>query len=127
MEADQKESKKDSESEYIIIERDNEVPLKFQGELIGEADGNTTSGPTQNRWDNYYLYRTEAGKYVLHHEYHTCWQGERGSSEAWVRDTIQEIIHVASYYDDGVDKLSDVLLNCINDAGLDDEIAEVVE
>lgn len=62
--------------ESFTLTRTGLAPLKFQGELLAEADGERQAGRERNRWHELAVYRTAGGKYVLKISYRTKWQGE---------------------------------------------------
>ena len=67
----------------IMLERDGDAPLVFEGELLAEARG---GDPDRSRWHELALYRSRAGNYVLEARYESRWQGESGAREALVLD-----------------------------------------
>lgn len=103
----------------VELSRDGKTPLAFCGRLVASATTRTSTGPNQNRWDNYELYVTRAGKYVLAHEYHTQWQGESDRHEAWVGEDARAIILGAAYDDDGETVVPEVLVELAENAAID--------
>lgn len=74
-----------------IVQRDHLPPLRFRGQIIGSADDR---GINSTRWNVWTLYRTDAGRWVLHIRHRTQWQGERTTDAALHADTREELIHV---------------------------------
>jgi len=70
--------------EKLRLHRDGMKDLVFQGELLGSSSTRWIGSQEQTRWNEYELYKTKGGKYVLAKIYKTCWQGEVGSEEAEV-------------------------------------------
>lgn len=65
----------DQDGNYTL-RRTGQAPLRFQGELLAEADGEYESGRDFNRWHELTVYRTRGGKYVLRIAYRSAHQGE---------------------------------------------------
>jgi hypothetical protein len=67
-------------SEKITLNRDNDIPLTFVGELIGEGEsgtgGNSGYRCDWNRGTKIAIYKTEGDNYVVHTHHWSCWQGE---------------------------------------------------
>jgi hypothetical protein len=78
-------------TEYTI-ERDDDRPLRFAGEIVAESSSRGIRGPSQNRWTELALYRTQAGKLIAQRVGRTQWQGERDRHEAVVADTNDEVV-----------------------------------
>ena len=110
------------------IERSGKRVLAFRGRKVGESSTHSHQGYTQNRWDEYRLYVSVRGTYILEHEYSTQWQGESGHIEAVTAATIPALIEDAreEMWEDGPD-LPDAVRECIEDAGLQDEMDERIE
>lgn len=86
--------------EKITLSRSGDRPVTFDGELISRQSTHHYDGPCNQRWHNLALYRTDKGKYVLHIDYTTCWQGEYGRSQASVHDDIESVaeeLRMAAY------------------------------
>lgn len=75
-----------------IVSRDGLPPIKFTGELIGEANNNFQNGNTANRWTRVEIYRTKGGKYVAQVARMTRWQGESDRYEAMSKPDAPQII-----------------------------------
>jgi hypothetical protein len=78
-------------TEYTI-ERDDDRPLRFTGEIIAEASSRGIRGPSQNRWQELTLYRTAGGKMIARRVGRTQWQGERDRHEAVAVDTPDQVV-----------------------------------
>ena len=72
-----------------IIDRDGDLPIRFTGELLAEAD---SFEPAKLRWTEIALYRTSSGRYVLHEEGLSKIDGEADRSSAFVADDANELI-----------------------------------
>ncbi len=73
--------------QHVVVRRDGEKNLEFDGELIAEAESSANNASSDysgdvGRWTELKLYRTKAGKFVASRVNHTQWQGERDSHEA---------------------------------------------
>ena len=73
------------------LKRDGQADLAFTGEEIASSTNQSHQGDRQNRFTTLTLYRTESGKFVLHIEYETHWQGEKNESEALVFDSLEAV------------------------------------
>ena len=62
------------------IERPNMLPLRFTGDELSSSSTWEPRGESQNRYNNYTLYRMEPG-YLLTDEYVNRWQGASGAFE----------------------------------------------
>lgn len=82
--------------EHFELERTNGRSVKFNGEEIAGAGGKWRNGKEQTRWSTLTLYRTKGGKYVLHQEYVTMWQGEDSTSQVTVCDNPISVIYALS-------------------------------
>lgn len=76
--------------EEFKIERDDDAPLSFTGELLAKvsssdnnASGSSYSGQT-GHWQELALYKTQGGKFVCERIDFTRWQGARDSHAAKV-------------------------------------------
>ena len=107
--------------ETYKVKRDGKRDLRFVGQRVAYATSQTHRGDTQNRWDEYTLYRTATGKFVLQMEYFTCWQGESGSDRAVVCDSEQEVILALESVDpcNGESFLLDLAKELLEEAGID--------
>jgi len=70
--------------DQVTLTRDGKRDLRFVGDMLAEAGGKWRNGREQTRWTELTLYRTAAGKLVLHRQYRTLWQGEENGSSAEV-------------------------------------------
>ena len=77
--------------ENFTLERFGDVPVTFIGEILAEAGSRTSNGATQNRWHELTIYQTQAGNYVAHVLFRSCWQGERDRSTVFVSRTAEEL------------------------------------
>lgn len=80
---------------YSGTSSDDTRKIKFIGKKI--ADANILSGQSSSRDDrgkNYTLYLTKKGKFLLHIEYWTRWQGEDSRSSY---ETFDSMTHLMSY------------------------------
>ena len=68
----------------FVLRRSGHAPLRFQGELLTEADGHGHSGPAQNRWHELAVYRTAGGRYVASVSYRSRYQDESDHDRAAV-------------------------------------------
>lgn len=71
----------ENQQEYFL-QRSGLNPLKFTGTLIAYSSGKaieTEDNPIL-RWHDIDLYRTASGKYVLHIQYFSDWEGEMNHS-----------------------------------------------
>lgn len=109
---------KEAEQIYVV-KRDGQPPLRFRGTILGTASTKWVGGKDQSRWDEDTIYRTKAGKIVVSHEWHTLWQGEVNSSEAWTADDIEGIIDQLSYMDGGESRIPRALQLALEDADID--------
>ena len=81
----------------ITIERDNELDLRFRGELIAEVESSNRK-PSANysgnpaRWTTLRLYKTTAGRYVCESIGYSNWSGEHDRHNAAVCYTEAEVI-----------------------------------
>lgn len=78
------------EVKEFIVERDNDVDLKFKGQRLAVATSKEAYND-RGRWFNLTLYQTIGGKYICQKEDVTCWQGERNRNQAIVCETIDEV------------------------------------
>lgn len=126
----EKTESKTSEPEIATytLERDGDKPLKFSGQELAWVSNQEPSGENQSRWDEYTLYRTTKGTFVIAHEYKTQWQGEICRHEVWYGPDAKDLL-VDCGYDDPDDKDGHVLPNLIvrlaREAGID--ISETIE
>lgn len=118
-----KESKEESKQEKprkYVLERSGERNLVFEGVCLAEVNTREPTGPRQDRYDEYTLYRTVGGKYILFHEYTSHWQGERSYTEAWIGDSAAEVLEQARFEDsDGRSILPDAVVTLADKAGID--------
>lgn len=85
----------------IIVNRDGQKDLRFNGEVVAWASSRWVAGQEQTRWTEITVYQTESGKYVIAWEFITLWQGEENSYRAKVCERVAEV--VAELMDDGPD------------------------
>lgn len=88
---------KDNGGNYTL-RRTGERPLRFQGERIAEAGGSHQFGRDQNRWHDIAVYLTSGGKFVVHVEYCTRWQGEADHSHVEICDQPDAVAAVLRNY-----------------------------
>lgn len=89
---------KDGGGNYTL-KRTGKPSLRFQGELLAQADGWQQNGCNQNRWHALTAYRTTGGKYVVSISYRTRWQGESDHDFAEVCSDAQSAAAVFQGYD----------------------------
>ena len=86
----------DTTSPLHIIHRDHLPPLRFRGIELAATDNR---GPDSNRWTQWTLYRTDAGRYVLSIRYRSQWAGEHSTWSAVHADTREEFVRaIQSHY-----------------------------
>ena len=73
------------------LKRDGQADLAFTGKEIAVSTNQSYQGDRQNRFTTLTLYSTESGKFVLHIEYETHWQGEENESEVFVFESLDEV------------------------------------
>lgn len=78
------------------LRRTGKPPLRFQGELLAEEEGD---GRDRTRWHSLRVYRTAGGRYVLHIEYTTRFQGESDYCAAWVLEDAVAVGKKLTEYD----------------------------
>lgn len=71
-------------TEPVVVKRDNNVDLKFNGVLLS---GTSSRRPGQDRWTDLSLYRTDNGKYVIVSIGRSVVPGERDRNSAYLVDT----------------------------------------
>lgn len=98
-----------SELQHYRLDRTGRPPLAFEGEFLARADGEEylDQRGRNPRWHDISLYRTGAGRYVLHVRYFAEWKDEVGYDEALVLDgpggvvaalrDLDPVAHVAGY------------------------------
>ena len=102
----------------ITLENDFARDVRFTGEKI--ADASSFSHLNDQRWTELALYRTRAGKLILHTRGMTRWQGERCTSAVEILETeydVLEALYDAEYKFEP--HLSDVEKDLLNRAGID--------
>jgi len=109
----------ETEHEQMSVERDGKRNLSFQGVLIAEEDNRWIAGREGTRWDEYALYRTKGGGFVLAHTYRTLWQGELSSHEAWIGDTAEAVLDQAKYLDGDQEVYPQTIKELAEKAGVD--------
>lgn len=95
--AKETESNEGASMETIIVQRDNDLNIRFVGELIAESasssnDSSTYYSGSTGRWTELRLYRTRAGKFICASEGCTQWQGEHTRYSAAICETHAEVI-----------------------------------
>jgi hypothetical protein len=85
---------KEDLKEISLVFRGQE-DLSFSGSLLTTESDQWINGQEQNRWNEYSLYRTAAGAYIIVSEYITLWQGERCSKSYEVFDNKDALIEHA--------------------------------
>lgn len=68
--------------EKVTLARSGQSPLRFEGELLAESDGERLAGAERNRWHELAVYRTQGGGFAVRIAYHSRWQGELESDFA---------------------------------------------
>lgn len=107
------------------LERTGDVPLKFAGYVIGADSSYMPYGPNQDIYEEYTLYRTQGGKYVLDIDHKNQWERHSDTEEAFISDDLKGLIEKyreAHSWEDGY--LPEELINILEKAG---DIAEEVE
>lgn len=73
-----------------------ERTVKFVGRLlVADCRYHGQTSDEKDRWTDWAIYQTEAGKIIIFREHGSLWEGETGSSEFVVRDSLPD-------YDDEV-------------------------
>lgn len=93
------------------LRNDGQRNVRFVGSLIASSDNHSYFGAGQNRWSEYDLYRTAAGKYICQRTRISQWQGEGNSHEVSVCGSEAQVIDFF-----GEDDLAKELYS---DAGID--------
>ena len=75
-----------------VVERDGKRDLGFVGEVLAEASSRRWSEPSELRWTEITICRTEDGRYVVAVVGRTCWQGEKDRFSAEVCDTAEAVL-----------------------------------
>lgn len=60
----------------ITLENDHGRDVRFTGEEIASASSHHYEGPSNTRWTELTLYRTDSGRLICGEVGLTCWQGE---------------------------------------------------
>lgn len=85
----------EQEHEYLI-QRSGLNPLKFTGTLIASSRGRDLCPDQENliRWHDINLYQTSGGKYILHIQYVSEWEGEFSHSYArqFAREELGDVL-----------------------------------
>ena len=81
------------------LPRSGKPPLRFQGEVLAESDGQRQAGRDWTRWHELTVYRTTVGKYVVHVAYRTRYQGELEHDLATVADDPAAVGKILTDYD----------------------------
>lgn len=77
----------------VTISRTGDAPLRFTGEMIAEADGQSVNRKT-NRWYEIVIYKTSDSQYVVSVGYRSQWEGEQQQDYAYVCDSPTQVRHV---------------------------------
>lgn len=80
-----------AELKEIIVKRDGEKDLRFNGVALASVSNRWVAGQEQTRWTEITVYQTESGKYVIAWEFITLWQGEENSYRAKVCERVAEV------------------------------------
>jgi len=84
------ERMENEEMKEITVERDGEKDLSFVGKKVAEI---STRGNSSTRWQEYTVYQTKGGKYVIAGASITLWQGEQDGHYAEVYSNIDDMFH----------------------------------
>jgi len=76
--------------EEYIVERDNDVDLRFTGKLLAETSSRDPYND-RGRWFDLSLYQTVGGKFICQKEDITRWQGEHNRNQAEVCQSLEEV------------------------------------
>lgn len=80
--------------EEITLHRTDQKTLRFNGEMLGSSTTQEVQGPGQNRFHNFTVYlalKTPHSVYVIHDEYVSRWQNERGEAKAIICESAQDV------------------------------------
>ncbi len=83
------------------VPRDGQRNLTFRGEIIADHSGRFHNGKEASRFTMLTLYKTQGGKYILHSEYITYWQGEDSRDQAEICETPAEVFAALTRDDSG--------------------------
>lgn len=78
--------------ENITLKRTGKPSLTFQGERLINSDGHWCRGKEHNRWHEITIYRAEDGRYVVHIQFCTQWQGELERSYVFVTNKPADVL-----------------------------------
>lgn len=81
-------------SEYRIS-RNGRKDLVFEGEILATVNDHSFNSWGRERWDEYTLYKSKNGKFIVQHAYITFYQGEDNIHEAWVSNTAEKALQRA--------------------------------
>ena len=89
-------TKNDTPAE-IILDRTENAPLIFTGQLIGRADSSPDSASSDysgstGHWEECLLFQTNSGKYVCCRRSCSQWRGEQDVAEAHVAANLPEVV-----------------------------------
>jgi len=84
---------------HIILSCDNSPDIEFKGERFATASTHSNVGPTQNRWEEYTIYKTAKGSFVCHKEHISQWQDEPSTAEGCVASSHQAILDFFGFDD----------------------------
>jgi hypothetical protein len=86
-------------SQTYTLDRDGKRPVRFTGILLAEDNGHWINGKDQNRYYTIALYQHEDGRYVVHIEYTTHWQGEPCHAMVYTAATLEEVVATVERFD----------------------------
>jgi len=78
------------EMKRIVVERDGERDIAFVGKKVAET---STRGNSSTRWQEYTVYQTKSGKYVIAGTSISLWQGESNTHHAEVYSNLDDLFH----------------------------------
>ena len=80
-----------------LVTRDGEADLRFTGVKLAHESSRKPDGPSNSRWTEITLYRTDSGKYVVERVAISVWEGENDKLEGFVCDDHQAVIDVLGH------------------------------
>jgi len=75
-------------TERIVVERDGERDLSFTGKKVAEI---STREDGSTRWQEYTVYQTKGGKYVIAGASISLWQGEQDGHYAEIYSNLDDM------------------------------------